>query len=35
MDAVIYRERGIASVNCGLTSYSMGGSDEYIYRVMN
>ena len=31
MDAGIYRERGIPSVNCGLTSYNMGN----IYRVMN
>lgn len=29
-DARIYRERGIPSVNCGLTPYNMGAPDEYI-----
>lgn len=29
-DARIYRERGIPSVNCGLTPFNMGGPDEYI-----
>ena len=29
-DSVLFRERGIASVVCGLTPYNMGAADEYV-----
>lgn len=29
-DARFYRDRGVPTVNCGLTPYNMGAPDEYI-----